>query len=95
MTVFVLLIYLRNLKPNAEVLFKEEEDYFHLIYDIFFKEPNNIPALLGKACIAYNGSKKDYKGALAFYKKALRTNPNCPASVRLGLGLCEYFKTIY
>ena len=28
------------------------------------------------------------RGALAFYKKALRTNPNCPASVRLGLGLC-------
>lgn len=44
--------------------------------------PNNIPSLLGKACIAYN--KKDFRGALAFYKKALRTNPNCPAAVRLG-----------
>ena len=33
----------------------------------------------GKACIAFN--KKDYKGALAFYKKALRTNPNCPGKV--------------
>uniref|UniRef100_A0A0K2UHC9 Uncharacterized protein n=1 Tax=Lepeophtheirus salmonis TaxID=72036 RepID=A0A0K2UHC9_LEPSM len=50
------------------------------------QEPSNIPSLLGKACIAYN--KKDYKGALAFYKKALRTNPNCPASVRLGMGHC-------
>lgn len=30
----------------------------------------------GKACIAFN--KKDYKAALAFYKKALRTNPGCP-----------------
>ena len=33
----------------------------------------------GKACIAFN--KKDYKGALAFYKKALRTNPNCPGAL--------------
>ncbi|KAK3762672.1 hypothetical protein RRG08_059019 [Elysia crispata] len=47
---------------------------------------NNIPSLLGKACIAFN--KKDYRGALAYYKKALRTNPTCPASVRLGMGHC-------
>lgn len=46
----------------------------------------NIPSLLGKACIAFN--KKDFRGALAFYKKALRTNPNCPANVRLGMGHC-------
>jgi RNA polymerase-associated protein CTR9 len=46
----------------------------------------NIPSLLGKACIAFN--KKDYRGALAFYKKALRTNPDCPANVRLGMGHC-------
>ena len=48
--------------------------------------PNNIPALLGKACIAFQ--KKDYKGALFFYKKALKFNPNCPADVRLGMGHC-------
>lgn len=48
--------------------------------------PNNIPSLLGKACIAFN--KKDYRGALAYYKKALRTNPKCPADVRLGMGHC-------
>ncbi|OWF42944.1 RNA polymerase-associated protein CTR9 homolog isoform X2 [Mizuhopecten yessoensis] len=47
---------------------------------------NNIPSLLGKACIAFN--KKDFRGALAYYKKALRTNPSCPASVRLGMGHC-------
>ncbi|XP_046852275.1 RNA polymerase-associated protein CTR9 homolog isoform X2 [Xenia sp. Carnegie-2017] len=47
---------------------------------------NNIPALLGKACISFN--KKDFKGALAYYKKALRTNSNCPAAVRLGMGHC-------
>ena len=44
------------------------------------------PLLKGKACIAFN--KKDYKGSLAFYKKALRTNPNCPGSVRMGMGHC-------
>ena len=48
--------------------------------------PNSIPAILGKACIAF--SKRDYRGALAYYKKVLRTNPLCPASVRLGLGHC-------
>ena len=53
---------------------------------VLSQSQNNIPSLLGKACIAFN--KKDYKGALAFYKKALRTNPGCPASVRLGMGHC-------
>ncbi|KAL4224746.1 protein required for normal CLN1 and CLN2 G1 cyclin expression [Mactra antiquata] len=47
---------------------------------------NNIPSLLGKACIAFN--QKDYRGALAYYKRALRNNPSCPASVRLGMGHC-------
>jgi len=47
---------------------------------------NNIPAQLGKACIAFN--RKDYRGALAYYKKALRSNPKCPADVRLGMAHC-------
>ena len=50
--------------------------------------PNNIPSLLGKACIAFN--KKEFRPALTFYKKALRTNPRCPADVRLGMGHCFY-----
>uniref|UniRef100_A0A1A9V7Q9 Uncharacterized protein n=1 Tax=Glossina austeni TaxID=7395 RepID=A0A1A9V7Q9_GLOAU len=50
------------------------------------QSPSNIPSLLGKACIAFN--KKDYRRALAFYKKALRTNPNCPANGRMGMGHC-------
>lgn len=50
------------------------------------QSPSNIPALLGKACLSFN--KKDYRGALAFYKKALRTNPKCPGVVRLGMGHC-------
>uniref|UniRef100_A0A8C5QGL7 RNA polymerase-associated protein CTR9 homolog n=1 Tax=Leptobrachium leishanense TaxID=445787 RepID=A0A8C5QGL7_9ANUR len=56
---------------------------FHFVLN---QSPNNIPALLGKACISFN--KKDYRGALAYYKKALRTSPNCPAGVRLGMGHC-------
>jgi RNA polymerase-associated protein CTR9 len=50
------------------------------------EDPSNIPAMLGKACLAFR--KKDYKGALTFYKKALRTSPKCPGNVRLGMGLC-------
>ena len=34
---------------------------------------------LGKACISFQ--KRDYKSALAYYKKALRTNPNCPGAL--------------
>ncbi|GMT18827.1 hypothetical protein PFISCL1PPCAC_10124, partial [Pristionchus fissidentatus] len=46
----------------------------------------NIAALLGKACISFQ--KKDYAQALLYYKKALRTKPDCPADVRVGLGHC-------
>ena len=53
---------------------------------VLSQSQNNIPSLLGKACIAF--SKKDYKNALAFYKKALRTNPGCPASVRSYSCIC-------
>lgn len=48
----------------------------------------NIAAYLGKACIAFN--KKQYLPALSLYKRALRSNPCCPADVRLGLGHCFY-----
>ena len=41
-------------------------------FDVFFN-------VTGKACISFN--KRDYKGSLAYYKKALRTNPNCPGIV--------------
>lgn len=43
-------------------------------------------SIIGKACISFQ--KRDYKSSLAYYKKALRTNPNCPAEVRLGMGHC-------
>uniref|UniRef100_A0A914MTH3 Uncharacterized protein n=1 Tax=Meloidogyne incognita TaxID=6306 RepID=A0A914MTH3_MELIC len=45
-----------------------------------------IPAMMGKACIAFN--KKEYKTALQYYKRCLRLNPNAPADVRVGMGYC-------
>ncbi|XP_050574045.1 RNA polymerase-associated protein CTR9 homolog isoform X12 [Bombus affinis] len=61
----------------------QADNQFNFILNL---SPNNIPCLLGKACVAFN--RKNYRGALAFYKKALRINPNCPAAVRLGMGHC-------
>ncbi|ERN11231.1 hypothetical protein AMTRI_Chr04g243060 [Amborella trichopoda] len=51
-------------------------------------QPDNIPALLGQACVKFNNGR--YMESLELYKRALRGNPNCPAAVRLGLGLCRY-----
>lgn len=63
----------------------QADNQFNFVLD---QDPNSIPALLGKACIAFN--KRDYKGALGHYKKCLRLNPACPADIRLGMGLCFY-----
>lgn len=53
---------------------------------VLTENPNNVLAMLGKACIAFQ--KREFKTALNIYKKALKTNPNCPADVRLGMGHC-------
>lgn len=50
--------------------------------------PNNIPALLGKGQIYYN--RGSYHEALKCYQQVLQINPNCPAYVRIGLGICFY-----
>ncbi|PAA71304.1 hypothetical protein BOX15_Mlig004403g1, partial [Macrostomum lignano] len=47
---------------------------------------DNVPAILGEACIAFN--QRQYKEALGLYTKALQVCPTCPADVRLGLGHC-------
>lgn len=52
------------------------------------KNPNNIPAILGQACISF--IKKEYHDALKKYAKCLKWLPSCPASVRLALGYCYY-----
>uniref|UniRef100_A0A0D6R6J2 Uncharacterized protein n=1 Tax=Araucaria cunninghamii TaxID=56994 RepID=A0A0D6R6J2_ARACU len=51
-------------------------------------QPENIPALLGQACVQFNRGR--YAESLELYKRALRAFPGCPAAVRLGLGLCRY-----
>lgn len=56
---------------------------FNFVLD---QSPDNIPALLGKANLCYH--KKDYRGALFYYKKAIQTNSKCPASVRVGIAHC-------
>lgn len=44
---------------------------------------NNIAALLGRACIAFN--KKDYRQALNLYKRALKQGPVNSAGIHVGL----------
>ena len=47
-----------------------------------------IPALLAKARLAFN--EGDYKGALKLYCDTLKAKSDCPATVRLGIGVCYY-----
>ncbi|XP_071911195.1 protein CTR9 homolog [Coffea arabica] len=49
---------------------------------------DNVPALLGQACVHF--SRGRYSDSLELYKRALQVFPQCPAAVRLGIGLCRY-----
>ncbi|XP_042498406.1 protein CTR9 homolog [Macadamia integrifolia] len=49
---------------------------------------DNVPALLGQACVQFNRGR--FSDSLDLYKRALQVYPNCPAAVRLGIGLCRY-----
>ncbi|XP_019173457.1 PREDICTED: protein CTR9 homolog [Ipomoea nil] len=49
---------------------------------------DNVPALLGQACVQF--SRGRYSDSLELYKRALQVYPQCPAAVRLGIGLCRY-----
>lgn len=49
---------------------------------------DNVPALLGQACVQFNRGR--YLESLELYKRALQVFPSCPAAVRLGIGLCRY-----
>lgn len=49
---------------------------------------DNVPALLGQACVQF--SRGRYSDSLELYKRALQVYPECPAAVRLGIGLCRY-----
>lgn len=50
------------------------------------KSLNNILAQLGKAYILFHDN--DYKNALHYYKMVLRTCPQCPVHVRVGMAHC-------
>ncbi|KAI4335229.1 hypothetical protein L6164_013895 [Bauhinia variegata] len=49
---------------------------------------DNVPALLGQACVEFNRGR--FSDSLELYKRALQVYPGCPAAVRLGIGLCRY-----
>ncbi|CBI27821.3 hypothetical protein VitviT2T_016290 [Vitis vinifera] len=49
---------------------------------------DNVPALLGQACVEFNRGR--YSDSLDLYKRALQVYPDCPAAVRVGIGLCCY-----
>ena len=44
--------------------------------------------MIGRACILFN--RERFQEALEQYRKALYTNPRCPASVRVGMAMCFY-----
>ncbi|CAM6088195.1 unnamed protein product [Calypogeia fissa] len=64
------------------------EQSFEVFKIVLEGQPDNVPAILGQACVQFNRDR--YQEALNLYKKALQVHPRCPASVRLGLGLCRY-----
>eukprot|EP00752_Nemacystus_decipiens_P002121 g2024.t1 len=52
------------------------------------KQRHNFPATLGEAAVNFHHG--NYKQALDLYSEAIRVNPECSASVRVGFGLCCY-----
>ena len=58
---------------------------FKIVLD---EDRDNVPALLGQACIEFN--RGCYNESLELYKRALQMHPNCPEAIRLGIGLCHY-----
>ncbi|KAL2624333.1 hypothetical protein R1flu_008578 [Riccia fluitans] len=71
------------------LLAKGELDQSYELFKIVLEgQPDNVTAILGQACVQFNRSR--YQDALNLYKKAMQIHPRCPASVRLGLGLCRY-----
>ncbi|CAN0839355.1 Protein CTR9 homolog [Linum grandiflorum] len=49
---------------------------------------DNVPALLGQACVEFN--RGSYSESLSLYRRVLRIFPDCPGPVRLGIGQCQY-----
>ncbi|KAL3681937.1 hypothetical protein R1sor_024893 [Riccia sorocarpa] len=71
------------------LLAKGELDQSSELFKIVLEgQPDSVPALLGQACVQFNRGR--FQEALSLYKRVLQVHPRCPASVRLGLGLCRY-----
>lgn len=51
-------------------------------------ETQSVIGMLGLAQILF--TKRNYEGALNFYKKALRVNKRLPSKARLGMAYCFY-----
>ena len=63
---------------------EQAQEVFKIVLD---GQRDNVAALLGQACVQFNCGR--IQEALNLYKKALEVHPHCPASVRMGLGLCR------
>lgn len=65
----------------------EVEQAFNAFKIVLDGDQDNVPALLGQACVHFNRGR--YSEALELYKKALSVYPWAP-SVRVGIALCHY-----
>ncbi|KAL6224249.1 hypothetical protein ACLB2K_003104 [Fragaria x ananassa] len=66
----------------------EVDQAFNAFKIVLDGDRDNVPSLLGQACVEFN--RGQFSDSLELYKRALQVNPNCPAAVRLGIGLCRY-----
>ncbi|XP_057971236.1 protein CTR9 homolog isoform X2 [Malania oleifera] len=66
----------------------EIEQAFAAFKIVLDGDHDNIPALLGQACVHFNRGR--YADSLELYKRALQVYPSCTGAVRLGLSLCYY-----
>ncbi|XP_022966619.1 protein CTR9 homolog isoform X1 [Cucurbita maxima] len=66
----------------------EVEQAFAAFKIVLDGDRDNVPALLGQACVEFN--RGHFSESLELYKRALQVYPDCPAAVRLGIGLCRY-----
>ncbi|CAI9787595.1 unnamed protein product [Fraxinus pennsylvanica] len=64
------------------------EQAFNAFKIVLDGDHDNVPALLGQACVYFN--RGQYSDSLELHKRALQVYPQCPAAVRLGIALCQY-----
>ncbi|KAI0694996.1 RNA polymerase II-associated protein [Cerioporus squamosus] len=62
------------------------EDAGRAFDTILMEKPTNIPALLGKAKLAY--ARRQYPQSLKLFQRVLQLNPSTLPDPRIGIGLC-------